>query len=571
MSRTAYPRPELVRGDWTNLNGEWEFEFDYQDTGKERNVISKERYETKINVPFCPESKLSGIGHKDFIGACWYKKVFSPDELSGDRLILNFEAAYYYTEVFVNGKPVGEHKGGYTPFSFDITDFLISGENTLVVHCSGNSRDRSQPSGKQCYRYDSYGCFYTRTTGIWQTVWLERVPTSALSHIKLIPDIDNSALYACVTLTGSGKKAVTLEASLKGEKVGASSAVTTGNYVYMKLPIEKLSLWSIEAPVLYDLSVKISGGNREDCVSTYFGMRKIELAKDCLKINGKPVFMRLVLDQGFYPDGVYTAPDDGSFEKDIKLSQRVGFNGARLHEKVFERRFLYEADKMGYIVWSEYPNWGFDHTSDKALELYLTEWTESMERDFNHPSVIGWCPLNETWDINGKPQNDSFVRELYLATKRADNTRPVIDTSGNYHVETDIYDIHDYCQDVCAYHRRYDSLGENEIFENRKERQKYGGQPYLISEYGGIRWSDSNGSWGYGEAPKTIEEFTERYTGLTSVLINNKRVCGLCYTQLYDVEQECNGIYNYDRTPKFDEKTLDKFRDAMISKAAIEK
>ena len=462
MRRTAYPRPELERKQWENLCGEWEFDFDFGKSGKDSNILEKEWFDYKIEVPFCPESRLSGIGHRDFIPACWYRRKFESKRLGGDRLILNFEAACHKTEVFVNGKSVGTHTGSYTPFSFDITEYVADGENTLAVYCESDVRDGRQPSGKQSDKYASYGCYYTRSTGIWQPVWLERVPAAHLEDIKLDPDVDNSVLFVRAKLAGSGEKKICLEASLGGKKVGKAKAVTTGNYVRLALPIEKLSLWSVETPTLYDLDITVSGKGSEDKVHSYFGMRKIELDKTRLLINGKPVFMRLVLDQGYYPESVYTAPTDDAFIKDIKLSQALGFNGARLHQRVFERRFLYEADKNGYLVWGEYASWGFDHTRDDGLRYFLPEWMEAMNRDYNHPALIGWCPLNETWDIRGRRQNDEILSDIYLATKRFDPTRPCIDTSGNYHVITDIYDIHDYCQDIASYHRRYDSFETEE-------------------------------------------------------------------------------------------------------------
>ncbi len=572
MRRTAYPRPELERKQWENLCGEWEFDFDFGRSGKESGVLEKEWFDHRIEVPFCPESRLSGIGYRDFIPACWYRRKFESKKLGDSRLILNFEAVCHKAEVFVNGKSVGTHTGSYTPFSFDITEYVADGENTLAVYCESDVRDGRQPSGKQSLRYASSGCHYTRSTGIWQPVWLEKVPAVHLEDIKLDPDIENSVLFVRARLAGSGEKKLCLEASLDGKKVGKAKAVTTGNYLRLALPIEKLSLWSIETPTLYDLDITVSGKGCEDKVHSYFGMRKIGLDKTRLLINGKPVFMRLVLDQGYYPESVYTAPTDDAFTKDIKLAQALGFNGARLHQRVFERRFIYEADRNGYLVWGEYASWGFDHTREDGLRYFLPEWMEAMDRDYNHPALIGWCPLNETWDIDGRKQNDEILSDVYLATKRFDPTRPCIDTSGNYHVVTDIYDIHDYCQDIAAYHRRYDSFETEEgVFENMAKRQSYGGQPYFLSEYGGIRWTDSEDGWGYGDAPKTLEEYVERYCSMIEILRSNPRVCGVCYTQLYDVEQECNGIYRYDRTPKFDSETMEKMRKAMADVAACEK
>jgi len=288
-------------------------------------------------------------------------------------------------------------------------------------------------------------------------------------------------------------------------------------------------------------------------------------------INGKSVFQRLVLDQGFYADGIYTAPSDEALEKDIRLSLAVGFNGARLHQKVFEPRFLYHCDRLGYIVWGEFGNWGLDYSRDGALEAMLPQWCESVARDFNHPAIVGWCPFNETWDRDGRKQNDELLRIIYRVTKQLDETRPCIDTSGNFHVETDIFDVHDYEQKVEIFKGNYDRLmTEGVLFEHFPDRQEYDGKkPAFVSEYGGIQWSlGSRGdAWGYGNAPKSEQEFIDRYKGLTDALLDNERMFGFCYTQLYDIEQEINGLYTYERVPKFD---VAQFKRACEKKAAVE-
>jgi beta-galactosidase/beta-glucuronidase len=301
-------------------------------------------------------------------------------------------------------------------------------------------------------------------------------------------------------------------------------------------------------------------------------MRKLTLDDTKMLINDKPVFQRLVLDQGFYPDGIYTAPNDEALVKDIELSLALGFNGARLHQKVFERRFLYYADKMGYMVWGEYGNWGLNHTKSEALEIFMPEWMEAVERDYNSPALIGWCPFNETWNIKGHEQDNNVLKNIYLLTKAMDKSRPVIDTSGNFHVITDIYDIHDYEQNAEVFKAHYAPMTEGEaVFDNHSNRQKYQGQPYFVSEYGGIRWNpQSHEGWGYGSAPKTEEEFVERYVSLATTLLTNPRIFGLCYTQLYDVEQEVNGLYYYDRTPKFSKDIMEKLKKAMEQIAEIE-
>ena len=290
-------------------------------------------------------------------------------------------------------------------------------------------------------------------------------------------------------------------------------------------------------------------------------------------INGKSVFQRLVLDQGFYPDGIYTASTDEALENDVKLSMAAGFNGARLHEKVFEPRFLYHCDRLGYLVWGEQGNWGMDPSAPDGLKNFLPEWMEAVERDFNHPAIIGWCPFNETWDYEGRKQDDDLLAIVYRMTKLYDTTRPCIDTSGNFHVITDIYDLHDYEQNPEEFASHYESYAKDGIlaWDNHAPRQKQiVGIPVFISEYGGIKW-DVEGvnkdSWGYGDGPRTEEEFLARYKGLTDVLLDNPKMFGFCYTQLYDIEQEQNGLYTYDREPKFD---MTVFHGINSAKAAIE-
>ena len=572
--REEYPRPQMVREKWQNLNGAWDFDFDFSKSGKERNMQNATNFSHEIQVPFCPESELSGINNKDFLNAVWYKKTFTiPSNWKGGHLLLNFEAVDYYCEVWINDTNIGSHKGGYTPFSFDITPYIKEGENTITVYAEDDTRTSLQPSGKQSSEYASKGCSYTRVTGIWQTVWLEYVPETYIKSFKIVPDIDNSKVHLDISFSGNClNRTLHVSAQYNDKTVGSSSIIATGNSAKLSLDLSELHLWQPLDSKLYDLELRLEANNQVDIVNSYFGMRKIDLSEKAILINGKPVFQRLVLDQGYYLDGIYTAPSDDALKKDIELSIACGFNGARLHEKVFERRFLYWADKMGYLVWGEYGNWGLNHTTSDALQTYLPEWLEAVNRDYNSPALIGWCPFNETWDINGHQQNDEVLRNTYLVTKAVDQTRPVIDTSGNFHVVTDIYDIHNYKQDVELFAKDFEPMANGgDVFETFPNRQQYSGQPYFISEYGGICWNpnDENG-WGYGDSPKSIEEYAERYVGLAEVLLKNPSICALCYTQLYDVEQEQNGIYFYDRTPKFSAEVMSKLKSAMEQKASIE-
>jgi beta-galactosidase/beta-glucuronidase len=575
IPRPEYPRPQFVRKEWLNLNGEWEFEMDPGRSGLQRGLMNADKLAQKITIPFCPESELSGIGNKDFMLALWYRKIVKlPEGWKGKRVLLHFGAVDYETRVWINGKEAGSHRGGYTPFTFEITDLLQEGENVISVYVEDDTRSHRQASGKQCPGFYSSGCSYTRTTGIWQTVWLEAIPKACIADVKLTPDLDGGWVYIEAKVDG-GTKDMTLKAQalMNGSPVGQAQAQCFGGAAAVPLVLSDVRAWSPEDPFLYDLKLSLEGsGKTIDQAASYFGVRSIKIDPPAVLLNGKPLFQRLVLDQGFYPDGIYTAPTDEALKNDVEISLGLGFNGARLHQKVFEPRFLYWADKMGYLLWDEYPNWGINHSSHEITEQYLAEWMEVLDRDYNHPSIVGWCPFNET----PRNQNPELLRRIYRVTKAIDHTRPVIDTSGYVHVETDLYDVHDYDQNPETFAERYRPLAEGgEARRNSPEHDApYMGQPYWVSEYGGIWWNpgqqDDKG-WGYGGVggrPKNEAEFLERYRKLTEILLNHPRMCAFCYTQLYDIEQEVNGLYYYNREAKFDP---EKIREINSQKAAIER
>ena len=568
IPRSEYPRPQFVREGWMNLNGQWQFEIDQGRSGEIRG-LQKEGVQLsgEITVPFCPESKLSGVQYVDFMYGVWYKRIVTLPKQEG-RTVIHFGAVDYHARVFVNGQLAGSHKGGYVSFSFDITDLIREGENEIAVFAQDDTRDRLIPSGKQSRTYNSRGCYYTRTTGIWQTVWLEFTPKTYIKNVKYYPNITDASVTVEANLVGCGDFAC--EISYEGKPMGSYKAERAADQLVFTVPLAEKHLWEVGCGRLYDIALTFG----EDKATSYFGLRQVRLDGMKFLINGKSVFQRLVLDQGFYPDGIYTAPTDGDLKKDIELSLAVGFNGARLHEKIFEERFLYHADKLGYIVWGEFPDWGLDHSYEDNIYGFLPEWIEEMNRDFNHPAIIGWCPHNETWDQAGRKQYDPSIALIYQTTKAIDSTRPCIDTSGNYHVKTDIFCVHDYEQDPAIFKANYDRLmTEGVLYDRFDKRQTYKGGPTFVSEYGGIRWAagekDENrcGSWGYGKDVKDMEDFFARYKGLTDALLDNDQMFALCYTQLTDVEQEQNGLYTYQREAKFD---IQRLHDIMARKAAIE-
>jgi len=580
--RTDYPRPQWMRSEWISLDGKWEMAFDMGESGFERGMVKDGEYPMTVLVPFCPESKLSGIGYTDFIPALWYRRSFSFEKPDGKRVLLHFGAVDYESRVFVNGKECGTHRGGYTPFTYDITDVLVGGENKLVVGVLDDTRSGRQPRGKQSFRYASRGCDYTRTTGIWQTVWLETVPEKYLSHARTVPSAIDGTITATVFGVGTeyGDKLV-MTAYYNGKAVGSAEGSFTGNSANLTLTVSEKHLWNVCAPELYDLRLELYGKNGvTDEVWSYFGLRDVSLTDKALTVNGKPVFMRLILDQGHNPDGVCTAPSEEFIKRDIELAMELGFNGARLHQKIFEERTLYHADKLGYMVWDEMPQ--VDDLRDLlALNAILPEWMALMERDFNHPSVIGWCILNETYHKMALDEN--IYKTVYRITKAYDSTRPVIDASGGVHYDTDMFDVHDYEQDPEKYKSYFEPMKDDPSFAHdpisRYRRNaparpnEYKGQPYWVSEYGGTFWNPNvvGKGWGYGNAPKTEEEFAERYEGLTNVLLSHPRICGFCYTQLTDIEQEQNGMYYFDRSRKFKDGIYARIKAANTAPAAIEK
>ncbi|MBR7094858.1 MAG: beta-galactosidase, partial [Clostridia bacterium] len=409
--RTEYPRPQAVRADYLCLNGEWEFEIDNALVGVEKKYFERAHLEGKITVPYCPESVLSGVGNTDFMYGVWYRRDLEiPAEYAGRRILLHFGAVDHEAHVYVNGREVGSHMGGYTPFSFDITDALTDGVNSLCVYARDDVRSRNQPAGKQCPRLDSYGCFYTRTTGIWQTVWLEPVSEGYISTFFTDTSISAPSVTLRVRTVNAIGQTLTVSTSYEGKPTGSAEVKVFSPVTTVTVPLSETHLWEIGNGRLYDATLSLSGG---DSVAAYFGLREVSWDKKGMYINGKIFFGRYILDQSFFPDGIYTAPSDARLKQDILDSMALGFNGARMHEKVFEPRYLYHADRLGYLVWGEFPNWVLDVTEYTSLDAYIKPWIESMERDYNHPSLIGWCPFNETWDHAGRKQCDAVLAAIY--------------------------------------------------------------------------------------------------------------------------------------------------------------
>lgn len=542
IPRKEYPRPQFERAAWINLNGEWDYTFDFSDSGLERGLEKATSFDKKIVVPFCPESSLSGVGYKDFINHIWYhREITVPQEWSGKNILLNFGAVYFNSEIYIDGTLVTRHFGGSSSFSVDITPLVTPGKiHHLVVRASSDVRSTMQGAGKQNLQYASYGCNYTRTTGIWQTVWMEAVAPAGLKSAQVITDIDQEQIVVFPKFYSDSKSSLKITVK-EGNKVVATTTVKATNNSVAVLPVKKAKLWSPESPFLYDISYQLTDktGKVIDEVNSYAGMRKVHIEGNKIYLNNKPYYQRLVLDQGFYPDGIWTAPSDAALKKDIQLSMAAGFNGARLHQKAFEERFYYWADKLGYITWGEAPSWGMNANNIEVARNFLMEWSELVMRDRNHPSLLIWTPMNEEWWPD-RVQYPRFTADLYDLTKSLDPTRPVNDASGGCHIKTDIWTVHNYEQDPCKLKDIIYKDGKffqtptyptgvapaNIGFNGLRQNDLYnfpvydGKMPYLIDEVGGIKWvkgqdkanSDTQ-SWGYGVAPKTESEFLQRLEG----------------------------------------------------------
>ncbi len=579
LPKNEHPTPQFMRNDWMNLNGVWTYTINmrppyFSDKRSYNHEEHSTGFEKTILVPFAPESELSTVGYKDMIFSIFYHRTLQiPETYGGKKILLHFGAVFYHAEIFIDGVEVGFHDGGSTPFTVDITAYVrVGGEHNLVVKATSNLQDGSIPSGKQSSFLSSYKCFYTRTTGIWQTVWMEGVNHHSLRDVRMDCDID-SRMLSITPFFHSVAKGMTFTCSVidSGSVVATYEGVAKEG-VPISIAVPDMKLWDHDTPNLYSLQFSTFLEDIEtDTVSSYMGMRNVEIHGDQIYLNHKKVYQRLVLDQGYYPQSQWTSPDDESLRQDILLGKAAGFNGARLHQKVFEPRYLYWADTLGYLCWGESPSWGIKY-NDASLPArnFLSEWAEIVQRDRNHPSIIIWTPLNETFRFTDAHAHRRLHRDAYNLCKMLDPSRPVNDSSGYVHFVTDVWTVHTYEQDPAKFVEKL-TLKEGRPFRNFPEfESEYTGQPYMVDEYGGIKWDPKTQlennlllgqnlvSWGYGESPKTLEEFYHRLEALTDALLALEHVCGYCYTQITDVEQEKNGIYLYDRGEKFDMERIRK-------------
>lgn len=570
--RTA-PNPQFVREGSIDLTGTWEFAYDDANTGLSESWFAADHaLSRQITVPYPSESPLSGIHDTSFHKTLWYRRAFvDPRSDSRAHLLLRFGAVDYRATVWVNGRFVGSHEGGSTPFAFDITHALVpnGAEQIVTVHVEDDPRDTEQPRGKQVWHESPSVIHYHRTSGIWQPVWLEIVPGVHLEHIRWEFKPADWTVSFEATLNDRPKDSSTFSVDLdiEGTPVTASCSVH-GRHIRGSLDVAVASreriLWSPDHPNLFGARLTLtSPDGPTDVVLSYVGLRTIEIDKRTVRLNGVALYQRLVLNQGYWPESHLAAPSPNALKREVELILALGFNGARNHQKIEDPRFLFWADTLGLLLWGEIGN-AFTY-SDRAIDRHAREWREMVVRDRNHPSIITWVPFNESWGVDNVghvPNQAHAVKAAYHATHQLDGTRPVVGNDGWENVIGDMLTIHDYAWDPTVLDHRY---GSDLTPEDMIERYELGhrrlvvgdypvaDKPVILSEFGGVSYApEADERWfGYGKVTSP-EEFLAKYRELTSTVSTSTQLAGFCYTQLTDTVQETNGLLTEQREPKVD-------------------
>lgn len=567
-----HPNPQFYRGDFILLDGEWEFAFDAEENGLQECWQCIHTLPLKIRVPFVYQSRKSGIGKSELCRVVWYKRRFKlPDGFSGKRTVLHFLAVDYACDVWINGLHAARHIGGYSGFEADITELLCSGENDITVRVCDDDFAKQTMRGKQLWGDGDFGCWYKRYTGIWQSVWLEAVNEIHISRFILRPDLDTNCVRLKAELAGlSAGETVTAELAVRVGETDVAKATfeVHGGYLneclsvdYAGSPFRGSEWWSPEHPTLYQMSMVLRRGRRTlDSVQTYFGMKKLEASHGRVLLNNFPFYHRSILNQGYYPEGYITPEDDERIISDIRLIKSLGYNAMRIHQKIESPRFLYWCDRLGITVWEEMPSM-YAYRELEAHQI-LKEMTAIVARDINHPCINAWVMFNESWGIQQvrfDGQQQHLASGAYHIVKSMDPTRFVIGNDGWQQTETDLMTIHDYSacgSELTARYSGWDCApGSFPPAGQRRfafaEGYTYGGQPVMMTEFGGISYA-ADGGWGYNDKVKTEEEFLARFEGLTAALKAIDYLAGYCYTQFTDVENEQNGLVTIERRPKAD-------------------
>jgi beta-galactosidase/beta-glucuronidase len=572
---TGYPRPQLRREGWTNLNGAWRFAFD--DAGAWSHPDDVRAWTHAITVPFAPETAASGIHDTGFHPNCWYQREFDAKSFDG-RALLHFGAVDYHARVWVNGVYVGEHRGGHTPFHFDVTAALRGdGElDVVTVWAEDDPHDLAKPRGKQDWQLEPHSIWYPRTSGIWQTVWLERVPSTYVCALRWTPHFERWEIGFEGFVSGPSRGTLQMRVTLScgGTVVVDDTYRVKSGEVHRRIVLSDPGiddyrnelLWSPEKPTLIEATIELmEDGRVVDVVESYTAMRTVAVRNDHFHLNGRPYYLRLVLDQGYWPDTNMTAPSDDALRRDVELVKAMGFNGVRKHQKIEDPRFLFWADRLGLLVWEEMPS-AYRFT-EKSVERLTTEWMEVIARDSSHPCIVAWVPFNESWGVPDLPATAShrhYVQGLFHLTKSIDPTRPVIGNDGWENLATDIVGIHDYethPDRLAARYGRMEKTGEvvGRFLPAGRLLALEGFAPdnhaFMLTEFGGIAFTspqdpEGENAWGYSRTD-TANELQVRYSELLGVVNRIEMFGGFCYTQLTDTFQEANGLLYADRTPKF--------------------
>ncbi|MGH2355423.1 MAG: glycoside hydrolase family 2 protein [Chloroflexota bacterium] len=587
--RPEYPRPQLVRPEWLNLNGRWEFGFDDVDRGLQLGWHDGRPLPERITVPFPYQSALSGIDDQGIHEVVWYARSFAvPPEWQGRDLLLNFGAVDYRTTVWVNGREVGHNRGGHVPFRFDVAPYLRDGENRLALRVE-DRQDPHQPRGKQASSGRPHGIDYYCTTGIWQTVWLEPAPPLRIDDLVITPLAEEQTLELWVYLHAPATGWRIEAEALDGGAVVAHQVVhCAGAAARLRLTIPDAKPWSPDTPHLYDLRVRLlEDGRVLDEVESYAGMRSVAVQNGRLLLNGEPIYLAMVLDQGYWPESYLAAPSDDALRADVEWVKRLGFNGARKHQKIEDPRWLYWCDRLGLLVWAEMPNaraW-----SPEAEDALLAEWERAVARDYNHPCVVTWVPVNESMGFPGlqesHPGQSAFLERIVAATRRIDPVRPVIDNDGWEHTDvTDICAIHDYTQAAAGLRQRYQETlqggplpptvwyGNKPLFVGRS---RYRGQPVMLTEVGGflalpadLPEEKRDRLYQFYDAYTSDDELLARYRDLLEGIAELPFLAGFCYTQFTDIEQEVNGLLTYDRRSKIEPEQIAEVNHRLLHRRA---
>ncbi|WP_226584170.1 glycoside hydrolase family 2 protein [Halobacillus litoralis] len=566
----------MKRGEWYDLNGEWEFAFDDDHVGESAGwqAMSQE-FSQQIQVPYVYQSEKSGIHSQEVHDVVWYKRSFQWEKNEEKELLLHFEAVDYLTKVWVNGQLVGEHAGGHTPFSFSIGAAIQTGANTIAIRVEDRN-SVEQPIGKQSWKSSNFLCWYTRTTGIWQPVWMEEVSPLYIKDVKMTPDISKSSLQMEIQLP-EHKQTAYFEANVyfDGEWINTAAALVKPNQQHLEMMINvesdaadfRVFQWSPSQPNLYDISFTLKTEEKvADQIESYFGMRSIETKEDKILLNREEFYQKLILDQGYYKGSLMTADYD-QMKADLTKVKEMGFNGVRRHQTIGDRRYMYLCDQLGLVMWAEMPS--FFRFTDRSMESMMRETREMVIKHRNHPSVIIYTVMNESWGVNEiyyRRDQQNFVNALYYQTKALDPSRLVVGNDGWEHTLTDILTIHDYnsnAEDLASsYQSKEEYVNGSPSKTSRKQNfaggYQYSGQPIVMSEFGGIAYSSegTDNDWGYGTRPQTEEEALDRFEQLMKAIMKSPSIQGFCYTQLTDVEQEVNGLLDHDHEEKFDTKRI---------------